>query len=422
MNLPAHAVKLNPEQCVGCTNCVKRCPTAAIRVRGGKAVIRSALCIDCGQCIAICPHHAKSAQMDRLEQMRRFRYKIALPAPALYGQFPVKQGLPPLLHGLYALGFDAVYEVASAAELVSRHTAQLAEQNLLPMPAISSACPVVVRLIRTRFPALLPNLLPILPPVEVAARLAKQAFCQEHGCPEQEVAAVFLSPCPAKATASRNPLGFSKSAVDLTLSIRELYPLLKQAIKQYSGTEPPPAFGWQGLNWGICGGEALAQPQLSSISADGMENILRVLSDLEDEKLPDTAFIELNACSGGCVGGILTVENPYLARSRIQQYRHTLPLRQTILHSLPDMLLERAISASEVLQLDSDLELAMQKLVQIDQTEQRLYGMDCGACGAPTCRAMATDIVLGYAEESQCIFRLKEEYAKSLHSEGRKLP
>ncbi len=66
-----HSVTLNEEKCVGCTNCIKRCPTEAIRVRGGKAVIASERCIDCGECIRICPHHAKRARHDHLSQLQR---------------------------------------------------------------------------------------------------------------------------------------------------------------------------------------------------------------------------------------------------------------------------------------------------------------------------------------------------------------
>ena len=79
-----HSVKLDWERCVGCTNCVKRCPTDAIRVQDGKARILRELCIDCGQCIYICPHHAKSAVVDQLEQAHRFRYTSALPDPSLW--------------------------------------------------------------------------------------------------------------------------------------------------------------------------------------------------------------------------------------------------------------------------------------------------------------------------------------------------
>ena len=164
-----HSVKLDSGLCVGCTNCVKRCPTAAIRVQDGKAHILRELCIDCGQCIYICPHHAKSAVVDHLADANRFRYTIALPAPSLYGQFHHLTDPAPVIRGLYGLGFDAVYEVARGAEAVTRLTQQYLDEKKLPLPVISCACPVVVRLIRTRFPNLTGNILPILPPVEVAA-------------------------------------------------------------------------------------------------------------------------------------------------------------------------------------------------------------------------------------------------------------
>ncbi|UKI14411.1 MAG: hypothetical protein L6V85_10305 [Clostridiales bacterium] len=34
------------------------------------------------------------------------------------------------------------------------------------------------------------------------------------------------------------------------------------------------------------------------------------MKELEDDKLQYLDFVELNACDGGCVGGVLNVENP----------------------------------------------------------------------------------------------------------------
>ena len=64
-----HSVRLDEEKCEGCTNCIKRCPTEAIRVRNGKAHIISERCIDCGECIRICPHHAKYAECDSFNKI-----------------------------------------------------------------------------------------------------------------------------------------------------------------------------------------------------------------------------------------------------------------------------------------------------------------------------------------------------------------
>ena len=41
-----HSVTLDEEKCKGCINCIKRCPTEAIRVRNGKAKIITERCID----------------------------------------------------------------------------------------------------------------------------------------------------------------------------------------------------------------------------------------------------------------------------------------------------------------------------------------------------------------------------------------
>ncbi|MGI6704192.1 MAG: (Fe-S)-binding protein [Clostridia bacterium] len=40
---------------------------------------------------------------------------------------------------------------------------------------------------------------------------------------------------------------------------------------------------------------------------------------------------------------------------------------------------------------------------------EKLPGIDCGSCGAPTCRALAEDIVNGRAREVDCVFRLREK-------------
>ena len=120
-----HSVTLDSDRCMGCTNCIKRCPTEAIRVREGKACIISERCIDCGECIRVCPHHAKRAQYDPLSVIHAFDYKIALPAPTLYGQFNNLDDIDIVLTGLKRLGFDDVFEVSRAAELISEATRRL---------------------------------------------------------------------------------------------------------------------------------------------------------------------------------------------------------------------------------------------------------------------------------------------------------
>ncbi|MCI6927976.1 MAG: 4Fe-4S binding protein, partial [Ruminococcus sp.] len=104
MDTVFHSVSLDKQKCLGCMNCIKRCPTQAIRVRHGKATIISERCIDCGECIRICPHHAKTAKSDPIEDIQKFKYKIALPAPSLYGQFNNLDDINYILTALTELG------------------------------------------------------------------------------------------------------------------------------------------------------------------------------------------------------------------------------------------------------------------------------------------------------------------------------
>jgi iron only hydrogenase large subunit-like protein len=202
-----HSVRLDKSLCKGCTNCLTHCPTEAIRVRDGRAHIIDERCIDCGECIRICSYHAKVAQTDPLSAIDQFKYKIALPAPSLYGQFKGIKNVSQILSALRLLGFDDVFEVARGADVAARAIKEKLRNKDLPRPLISSACPAVTRLIQVRFPGLIPNIVDVRQPMEVAALMARKEFGKKHGVPEEEVGCFFITPCPAKMTAIRSPIG-----------------------------------------------------------------------------------------------------------------------------------------------------------------------------------------------------------------------
>ena len=112
-----HSVILREDKCIGCTSCLKVCPTEAIRVRDGKAKIISERCIDCGECISICPNHAKSAITDDLSLLKKFKYKIAIPSLTIYGQFPSNIGINQILASIKRIGFDEVVEGRLGADI-----------------------------------------------------------------------------------------------------------------------------------------------------------------------------------------------------------------------------------------------------------------------------------------------------------------
>lgn len=409
-----HSVTLDSSRCKGCINCIKRCPTEAIRVRNGKAYIISERCIDCGECIRVCPHHAKKAVFDAFDNIEKFKWKIAMPAPAIYGQFNNLEDIDKVLTAFKRIGFDDVFEVSAAAEYISDCTRKLMASGHLPSPVISSACPAVTRLIRVRFPNLCRNVLPVLAPVEIAAQMARDEAQKKTGLSQDEIGVFFISPCPAKVSYVHSTIGIEKSAINGALAISDIYPKIAGIIKHMKDPEPLAKSGIIGVSWASSGGEASALLNEKYLAADGIENVIKVLEEVEDEKLSEVDFIELNACSGGCVGGVLTVENPYIAKARIQRLRKYLPVACNHLNGeVPASVMWTVpLEYVPILKLDNDVSQAMRKLMEIDNLLAEMPGLDCGSCGAPSCRAFCEDVIRGLADKGDCIFKTRERISK----------
>ena len=420
-----HSVTLDKDKCVGCTNCLKRCPTEAIRVRGGRAHIIDERCIDCGECIRVCEHHAKIANTNPLSAINGFPYKIALPAPSLYGQFKNLRSISDVIEGLKMMGFDAVYEVARGADIVSVAVMERMKEPDCPRPLISSSCPAVVRLIQTRFPELIDNIGDVRSPMEVAASQARSEFAREKGVDPKDVGCFFITPCAAKMTAIRKPLGHEKSAVDGAISFLEVYGLLSGQIKKAVKPEdaPSPRATSFGIGWARTGGEAGAVQQEESLAVDGIDNVIRVLEEIEDNRLPGLRFFEGMACFGGCIGGPLSFENPFIARNRIRKLVLSLPKvrpqdvvsPEEISGMADEIFCDKPLEPVKVMQLGKDVREALHNMERVEELSKKLPGLDCGSCGSPSCQALAEDIVLGYATEMDCLVLLKERLRQMAH-------
>lgn len=409
-----HSVTLDIGKCSGCTTCIRHCPTEAIRVKDGHAQIDSSRCIDCGVCISICPHKAKRPTFLPLSEIPEGKFKIALPAPTLYGQFNAIDDIDYIIEGLYQIGFDDVFEVAAAAELVSAYTRMYMATPGIKKPVISSACPVIVRLITLRFPYLRDNILPMLPPMEIAAKLAKKRALEQH--PElkaDDIVTCFISPCPAKVSYVRNGFADYKSEVDCVISVSDVYFALLHVMKR---DHTPMKFGHSGaigVGWASSGGESTAIFNDKYLATDGIENVVRVLDQIENGNIQGLEFIELNACPGGCVGGTMTVENPFIAKARLMSLRRYLPITQNAPEGnekyIPESYFFNSLPTdAPFTRLSENLGESMHLMSEIERIRKRLPGIDCGACGAPSCRAFAEDYVRGKATLHSCIVLMRE--------------
>ena len=416
---------VDAEKCKGCTNCVKICPTEAIRVRKGTALTIQERCINCGNCIRTCPYHAKMAITDPLDlrRLKEFKYTIALCSPVLYSQF--HRVIPPgkILNAVKSLGFDDVFQESIGADSVALAIRELLKSRQLKKPVISSACPAVVKLIQVRFPSLIDNIAPLLSPMEIAAKLAREQVSKHKNIPEDQIGIFMITPCTAKAMVIKSPVGVDKSPIDGAISLMHLYGNILSAINTVSEDTDLAKASGPAIGWARSGGETIAVNAPNYLVADGLNNVISIFEEAEMGHFQDVDYIECLVCHGGCVGGPLTVENPFIARTITRKLVRTLP--ETLTENIQEKVkkryadgyfhLDKPVEAQPVMPLNQDISKAIQMVNRAEEILKQLPGLDCCSCGSPSCRAQAEDIARGYASITDCIFKLLENIQDSAH-------
>ena len=405
-----HAIKVDVQKCFGCTHCMKACPTEAIRIKNGVATINEARCIDCGNCLRACPVNAFYVEQDGLVQTKDFTYRVLLFPAVLVGQFPEMYSEGMIYEALLNLGFTHVYEVEQPiGQLIKGMKEQV--NNSLHLPLISSFCPAVVRLIQCKYPSLVENIMPLKVPHDLAAHFVLNRF-ERDGIKREEIGIFYVSPCSAKMAAVKSPVGEEKSIVDGVINMGELYNLIMRVIsktEKRSSSEFRKYLSRDGIVWSLPRGETRHFPS-KAISIDGIHNVVKFLERLENDDVPELDFIELKSCSQGCAGGILMNGNRFLTAERLQKRSKRYPFAS--LYNLEkkedayiqDKLKLQKFDSNFAFQLDTDKTKALEKIQKAENILCQLPGIDCGACGAPNCHALAEDMVQQQAKMSDCVF------------------
>ena len=390
-------VVLDDEKCIGCITCMRRCPTEAIRIVNGKAKIQYEKCINCGECIRSCKGGAKRPVYDSFDLVKSYPYKIALPSPSLFGQFNHLDDPNYVIEGLLALGFDEVFEVGLAAELVTDCSKKLMAEGKLPRPVISTACPAVVELILMKFHELADHMLEVYAPAKIAAKLAKKRAIG-RGIPADDIGIFFISPCPAKVYSLHKEEVSNEKYISGVLSHSDVYFRLVEKMNKIEKPRKLGKCGHFGINWGSSGGESNGLGLGNYIHCSGIRNVLGLLTEMSDGKLDGADFVEMNVCPGGCVGGVLNVENPFIARNKMRQLAEKMKTPPATMEEFglkTDFFLwDKEPEPITSFRFDSDVFAAMEKMMLVEEYLKKLPGIDCGACGAPSCRTHAEDVAM----------------------------
>jgi len=411
-----HAIQIITDNCTGCTACVRVCPTEAIRVRDHKASIDNSRCIDCGKCLEVCQFHAIIPRSDPFDIINKYRYKVAIISSSYAGQFTEDIPYPAAKKALLELGFDEVAEEAMVTGFMVDLTREYIRQNRQIRPVLSSNCPAVVRLIQVKFPSLIPNILRREAPMSVLTRYLRERIQREKGIDDSEIGIFVIVPCVAHVTAVHQPEGTYKHMQDGAFSIGMVYGKVREVIRKVQESGDLPETYAEGLTIALSGVEAemVDCDDIRALSVNGIENVMDILSKVEDHYLDQYDYIVIRSCTNGCVGGCLNIENPFVAMSRIKKMIKNAPAKEVSIDELADLHKrgEFAVAPLEprsIMELDKDIKNAIQKMKKINEFLIMLPGLNCSACGSPTCYALAEDIVQGKATIDDCVVLLKRQ-------------
>lgn len=409
-----HGFRIDPDKCDGRMSCMRACPTHAIRVKNGKARLISELCIDCGSCLGVCELGAISATTIKFAELNGYRFKVAVASPALFTQFGLRDTPADVGRALLELGFDAVWDYAVDITLVDRAITDFVKKWPGPFPLISSSCPVVVRLIQVAYPSLVDHVIPVESPREIAARELKRRYSQELGLKPEEIAAIYITPCQAKAISILQPAEEVKSYLDGAVGISEIYnDLLTKIRKAVRPKDTPKNLVTAGelLHWGAPEGEIPALAREHYLPLTGLSDITKVFNDIEKGRIRNIDFLECDACQGGCIGGNLTVENLYAARSKNLHLTASMPKPGPEFekevdrrYAVEDFSMRGTLKPRQTEGDAIDLRERVMRRKRAEEVLRTLPLLNCGLCGAPKCKNHAEDVAASRADLLDCVF------------------
>ncbi|MFV0551104.1 MAG: [Fe-Fe] hydrogenase large subunit C-terminal domain-containing protein [Anaerorhabdus sp.] len=374
------------EKCRKCMKCLKSCPTGAVFIQNQRVEINHDRCINCGKCIDACLNQGLQAKGSTLVDIKNYDYSICLVPSSMICDYKTQEEVEELFYAIKLLGFDEVVDISDIEGQVVKE-AQLLSDGEPGKSYISSFCPVVNKLIEVKYPMLLSSILAIDYPSEIAARQLRKKYTDKG-----KIGIFNCCECIAKLNLAKYPYGNFEFEVDHALAIVDIFPFIKENMKN---GRIPVVLCREGLQ--SCSPNTMLQNP-DYLMADGFDKISNILEHAEFGLLNEFNLLTLFPCFNGCLGGNLLWGNSYLMRNNIHQLCHD---KQKPIADLP---FEELYGESTINQVN-DMRSIQEKLAFFAKVNHQLEGLpgyDCGACGYPSCRTMAEGIALGFKSKEDC--------------------
>lgn len=401
-NLPVFTEQNN---CQDCYKCIRECSVKAIKVEKGRASVISELCIFCGHCTEICPAGAKKVRNDlwKAQKLVAVNNKVAVSIAPSYLSEWSNTPKEKLFTALKMLGFSHISETAIGAEKISEYSAKYIQETDKQL-FLSSACPAVVELIEKFHPELIDDIIPIYSPLMAHAKMLKK----ELG---QETPVVFIGPCIAKKRESDK---YPKD-IDVAITFNDLEIWFAQeqiVLNEIDSDEkielfPYPA-GLASL-YPIDGGMAKGMKKngvdenVTLMNFSGMQNVKEVLKNIKNQKFNNKLFLELLACSGGCINGPGCNKKYSSAIKNLKIIEETRS-REINKNKKIDIEYQNLVChyKSDELKYTKYTEKQYKDALQIVGKLSEKDELNCGGCGYDSCREFAHAILEDRAERSMC--------------------
>lgn len=433
--------------CRDCHRCLRYCPVGAIGFGQDQAWIIEDKCIYCGRCVNVCPQGAK-VPIDRTSQLKKYldsgQIVVASVAPSFVAGLEMDD-YRQFVGALKELGFSYVAETVHGAQFIAQEYHQLAKE--WGKPLISACCPTIVNLVEKHYPEMIPNLAPVISPMMLHGQILKKTY-------GQDAKVVFFGPCIAKIDELNRPE--AENGIDLVMTFRQLKRLLDEMEIDFSQVREAEfdqsQKDWP-RNYPLCGGTISAsalgkeytEEQILVVS--GIEECIQTIDDIRNGRI-QPVFLEMLACSGGCINGP-EVDLPLgvAARRQLvvkynktrlvaeqnqqknlehqkhenqqtqqeQQNREVLQEHQQSLQqhqsenqycSTDDLCFNRTYtnrSANYMLPDEKEIREILQRIGKFSKDDET----NCGGCGYKSCREKAIAVFQGVAEEKMCIPYMK---------------
>ncbi len=395
----SECLTLKKSNCKNCYKCIRHCPVKSIRFSANQAHVIGNECILCGQCFVVCPQNAKQI-VDETEKVKVLIQSgapvYASAAPSFIANYN-GVGINGIRAALKKLGFaDAEETALGATEVKTEYEKMLADGTKDVL--ISSCCHSVNLLIQKYFPSLLPYLADVMSPM--------QAHCSDIKKRVPQAKTVFIGPCVAKKDEALHYEGI----VDAVLTFEELTEWLK-AEKIELEADPDKTEKSRARFFPTTGGilktMKTREPDYVYMAIDGTENCIAALKEIERGNV-HKCFIEMSACSGGCVGGPVMEKyhrSPVIDYRSVSDYAGEKDFDVVQPDSLELRKRFEPIELRNVTPSEDEIKAILKKMGK-NRPEDEL---NCGSCGYDTCREKAIAIYHGKAEISMCLPYLKEK-------------